>query len=740
MALATPPRRGPPPHASHGHFSAGPSPLRPAPRPGDRGLPYEPEARHWILNHTQNLEGLYCYCGGDRNLNEVNLQCRKCRNWFHASCLSAPVRAEGLITFMMDYNFTCALCVRAEKGMADDEGDWPGEERFERTAGSWEESVVTAIACLALKKMQDAKRSMHDATIPGDDPTYYFKKNEHICPFIDKNWRSLCRNRERSANAWVVVGSCLYSNTSLFAPFDEKSRSASSPFTLCEKNLYNLRPGLIQELQSSNKAVELQDAPSEPTRTKKTADKKRRLERDVDEAAAADLEAMALFEPAAAGDRSRSLKTVEETQRAFIPPDNWDVEHPWNKDGYKYEFGESNPAGVFRDTHFRPQQYFRSRAGGSPVFLSPTDRSAQIEVLNDGVTATNKAGFRSVRSNVGVKEGNWYFEVHVLKGGSEGRTDNEGRTGANVRLGWSRREATLGAPIGYDSYGYGYRDSTGEKLHESQPVKYADAFGSGDVIGCFISLPPMAGNVVPREPAPKEENDGEGTGSDERPQLIHDLSKMPPESVSMFKSKRHRPAIRFRGGLFLESRDYQPINIPPLLTWMMMSNKAATLKSHSTPITQRTLPWYASLLSKDFPTLRGSYITFYKNGVSQGTAFQDIAAPIPAAAAVPEDHRKPLESFLPEPPVADDGTIGYYPTVSLFSGGSVKLNFGPDFAFPPQDLDESGVRWRPMCERLAEREAEECMMDMLDEVSTQASKGFPNFVFRSQPKGKKQKR
>jgi COMPASS component BRE2 len=138
---------------------------------------------------------------------------------------------------------------------------------------------------------------------------------------------------------------------------------------------------------------------------------------------------------------------------------------------------------------------------------------------------------------------------------------------------------------------------------------------------------------------------------------------------------------------------------------MMLQNKP-TLKSHSTPITQRTLPWYAKLLSKDFPTLRGSLMSFYKNGTSQGVAFSDIPAPIPAAAAVPEDHRKPLESFLPEPPVADDGTIGYYPTVSLFCGGSVKLNFGPDFEFPPTDLGEQGVAWRAMCERLGEHEAE----------------------------------
>lgn len=260
------------------------------------------------------------------------------------------------------------------------------------------------------------------------------------------------------------------------------------------------------------------------------------------------------------------------------------------------------------------------------------------------------------------------------------------------------------------------------------------------MIGCFISLPKMKGNVGRSVEAIKEaeekkreeeaarvaaeaaaaaaaanamDEDGVEGGEDpvvnelllpdNKLELICDLDKLPPGTTDMFAEKRHRPPIKFRLGLFMESRDYQPINQPPLITSMMLSHKP-TLKSHSTPITERTLPWYARLLSKDFPTLFGSYISFYKNGKSQGVAFKDIAAPIPAAAAVPEDHRKPLESFLPEPPVTDDGTIGYYPTVSLFCGGTVRLNFGPDFEFPPEGLE--GVDWKPLCERLAEREAE----------------------------------
>jgi len=52
-------------------------------------------------------------------------------------------------------------------------------------------------------------------------------------------------------------------------------------------------------------------------------------------------------------------------------------------------------------------------------------------------TITTEKGFRTVRANCGVREGSWYYEVTVQRGG-EARY--EGRDGAHVRLGWARRE------------------------------------------------------------------------------------------------------------------------------------------------------------------------------------------------------------------------------------------------------------------------------------------------------------
>jgi Set1/Ash2 histone methyltransferase complex subunit ASH2 len=56
-----------------------------------------------------------------------------------------------------------------------------------------------------------------------------------------------------------------------------------------------------------------------------------------------------------------------------------------------------------------------------------------------------------------------------------------------------------------------------------------------------------------------------------------------------------------------------------------------------------------------------SKVVAYKNGVSQGTMFEDIFG----------------------------GT--YYPSVSVYMGAKVKLNFGPDFKYPPKDIEYKPV-------------------------------------------------
>ena len=75
-------------------------------------------------------------------------------------------------------------------------------------------------------------------------------------------------------------------------------------------------------------------------------------------------------------------------------------------------------------------------------------------------------------------EGDWYYEVTLREG--------------HTRVGWAQSLADIHAPVGYDEYGYGFGDVTGNVFHTGRPMKYANPWQIGDVIGCRIVLPEIS--------------------------------------------------------------------------------------------------------------------------------------------------------------------------------------------------------------------------------------------------------
>lgn len=153
--------------------------------------------------------------------------------------------------------------------------------------------------------------------------------------------------------------------------------------------------------------------------------------------------------------------------------------------------------------------------------------------------------------------------------------------------------------------------------------------------------------------------------------------------------------------------------------------------------------------------INGSYITMYKNGVCLGVMYKDLTdfedfGSLPEMVLAQHQKKKRKhnskkdsgnqsssststsginsnnilddedfdgnsrhQQWNDDPPLADDGTLGYYPAVSVYKGGVVTCNFGPHFQYPPTDAEP----WKPMCERYSEYMVEECMWDLMDEVT-----------------------
>jgi Set1/Ash2 histone methyltransferase complex subunit ASH2 len=167
----------------------------------------------------------------------------------------------------------------------------------------------------------------------------------------------------------------------------------------------------------------------------------------------------------------------------------------------------------------------------------------------------------------------------------------------------------LQAPVGYDQYGYAYRDKTGDKVHCGRPTPYADPFGSGDIIGVYITL-----------------------------------SQTTP--VFELRKRRERFLCTFRGQLYFEE------------------------KGHIEPDPTRSV---------------ANTISFSKNGVFQGIAFENVI----------------------------DGP--HYPSLSLYRGCRITVNFGPTFKYP-----SVGNNIRPYSDRYFDAAVENILHDLVDALEMES--------------------
>ncbi|KAG0244864.1 hypothetical protein BGX31_008407 [Mortierella sp. GBA43] len=631
---------------------------------------YDPQQLTWNAAHTINREGKYCYCGQDRRLDELSLQCK----------------ALGpAVPFITNYKFLCKVCVvkPAGKNQQLQEPKEPGSvpEFFERVTAGWKEICATTIANLVIQEYLKETGNLHDSG-PSKEPNeenmwsvnaeymdwdeyrYFFNKKDHILPYVDRNWKALCTERSRTQTWWATLGSCLYISKDVFAASDEQARSASSDFCLVKPNLWNIKPGHISSHQSSSSKSQTTKLPREGKR--KVIGVVGSLEEPVNKKATSKSDKKS--KGSVSGSNRRFATPPVVSQTPYIPLPNavagkggenlgafsTSNEHPYNRHRFKYVTCETDPL----------LQYMIYRQTPNPILsgvrLCREDMSPYMLIDEECMTITTEKGFRMVRANCGVREGKWFYEVTIDRGGEQ---RFEGRDGAHVRLGWARREATLQAPVGFDAYSYGMRDTTGEKVHMSRVTPFGEPFKTGDVIGLYISLPP----------------DG--------------------NEKAFFKHRRLRRPFVFKGQLYFESVDYSPTK-----RYIEMAEYEATpVKTNL----EKPIPP---------PIIPGSKIIVYKNGICQGVMWQDLFALLPI-----EQNAKEKDQLR-----FDDGTLGYYPVISVYRNGTATANFGPEFKFPPSVDPEAEAEdmpttteqpvWRPMCERWEEKLIEESLIDLVDEV------------------------
>ncbi|CAN6675130.1 hypothetical protein TRVA0_093S00144 [Trichomonascus vanleenenianus] len=275
-----------------------------------------------------------------------------------------------------------------------------------------------------------------------------------------------------------------------------------------------------------------------------------------------------------------------------------------NRHGYRYSWAvarQSLPHLQYTTLDFPPYQ---ARA-------SYEDRSAEVLLSHDAMSVSTNDGFRSARANVNIRQGDWYFEVNVIKANDKRYPD------AHVRFGVTRREAEIEAPVGYDAYGYGFRDVNGEKVHISRPKSFLnEPVSTGDVIGIRVCIP-----------------------------RNEDYKNIPVY--------RDRYPLKKKNNVYFEAIEY--VGTKKMSELLLPNELQKQLKK--VPTQPVTIP--------------GSFIQVYKNGKDMGVAFTDLIEFMPPYSEYLRNWQNRL---------GDDGFMGYFPTISVFRGGIAEFNFGPNFA------------------------------------------------------------
>ncbi|CAI5474571.1 unnamed protein product [Closterium sp. Yama58-4] len=279
-----------------------------------------------------------------------------------------------------------------------------------------------------------------------------------------------------------------------------------------------------------------------------------------------------------------------------------------------------------------------------PVVLSRVFRAAQIQLSEDRLSATSSKGYRTVLATRGVLEGAWYFEIHMLHLGSTGHT----------RIGWATQRADMQTPVGFDTWGFGFRDVDGSVVH--QAVRRAYAGGSLD----FPPLPP-AGVTAAAAAADAAGITAGVNATGNSPENPLDTGN-PPENASAGTDSIHkRPQSQPAGDMSKRAPGYVEGDV--IGCYISLPGGARLAPKPRPLVTWKGQPCYVESeeSARGGPPVPGSEIVFFRNGLCLGTAFKDI----PAGR--------------------------YFPAASLFTlpdqseGATVRFNFGPNFSHLPKD-------------------------------------------------------
>lgn len=383
-----------------------------------------------------------CYCGKERNLNIVELLCANCNRWFHESCIGYQL--GKLVQFLANYVFVCKNCSPT------------GLESFRKNQAQFPQMCVTALANLQQISLKDGSNRM------------IFSKDKDVIPFIEQHWEGMTTMPRRVTQSWhATVQRALVKDIHVLFIYED-SPSDGQMYGLLNSDLTQIKPNYEAMIRGGSLKVTDMGVQHVPL---STGVKGRNTKRKI---------------PGESGGPGKKGRNADYGVPK-LPSHGYPLEHPYNKDGYRYILAEPDPNAPFRQEFDEssdwagkpiPGWLYRSLAP-SAVLLALHDRAPQLKVSEDRLAVTGEKGYCTIRATHAVTRGIWYWEATV----------EEMPEGSATRLGWCQEYANLQAPLGYDKFGYSWRSRKGTKFHESAGKRYSSGYGEGDTLGFMLVMP-----------------------------------------------------------------------------------------------------------------------------------------------------------------------------------------------------------------------------------------------------------
>nr|SVE75031.1 EOG090X03NS [Daphnia dolichocephala] len=366
--------------------------------------------------------------------------------------LSSAYQLGKLVPFMMNYVFLCKNCSPT------------GLESFKKNQAQFTQMCITTIANL-----------MQNSTKEGN-LRQYFSRDREIVPYIDSHWEYLTTMPRRVTQSWhSTIQKTLIKEKGLIFVCQEpvpETMASDCMFGLLSLELVNIRPNYEAMVRAGHlKQID--------TAGGNSGIRGRGYKRRV---------------PDQFGGNQR--KTRNDLGTPKLPAHGYPIDHPFNKDGYRYILAEPDPHAPFRQEFDESSDWAGKPIPGwlyrklnpSQVLLTLHDRAPQLKVTEDRTAATGEKGYCTIRATHYVNRGTWYWECTI----------EEMPELAATRIGFAQAYGNLQAPLGYDKFGYSWRSRKGTVFHESVGKHFSQGYCEGDVLGMLIELPEIpSGNYIP---------------------------------------------------------------------------------------------------------------------------------------------------------------------------------------------------------------------------------------------------